>query len=281
MIGRRGGAFALVLAAMPVAAAWAAPTAQELAAVSEAEQRGAEMFAYDQAAWHATDRFQEDIGRRGTSIDALQAQGLGGYIVEPDAGGVLLTTFYGQRDGRRFAIARYTVNGSTVMAGGFVEADGDRGLSLLAGRMIDAREKAMAARREPNHGLCSQSPANSLVLPPRPDGTLSVYILTSTVTADVYPAGGHYRFDFDAGGKLVGERRFMNSCFDIDSRMKDGKRPAGVFVTHLLDPQPTEIHAFVSRNIPVKLSVATVGNNAIWDVSQGHIAYVRDIPRKN
>jgi hypothetical protein len=53
------------------------PTSAELASADEAERRGAEMFAYDQAAWHATDRFQEDIRRSGASVEALMAQGLG------------------------------------------------------------------------------------------------------------------------------------------------------------------------------------------------------------
>lgn len=274
----RGLAFAITIA--PVVAS-ATPTAAELVTASEAEQRGDEMFAYDQAAWHATDRIQADIRRRGSSVDVLTAQGLKGYIVEPGESGSLLATFYGEREGRRFAIARYIVAGSTVTGGGFVEADSGRDLSLLAQRMIDAREKAVAAMLKPDHGLCSESPANTLVLPPRGDGKLPVYILTSTIERDIYPAGGHYRFDFDIDGKLVGERRFMKSCFDLDYRPKDGVQPEVVFLTHLLDRQPTEIHAFVSRNVPFRLMVLTVPSGAIWGIGNGHIEYVSDVPGNN
>jgi hypothetical protein len=106
-------------------------------------------------------------------------------------------------------------------------------------------------------------------------------VLTSTDVAGIYPAGGHYRFDFDTTGKLVSERRFMNTCFDLDYRArKDGNRLEAMVLTHLLDPQPTEIHAFVSRNIPIPLLIITVSNEASWHVVQGHIEYARDVDQE-
>ena len=272
---------ALAMAFAPLDAS-ATPTSAEYAAARVSEQRGEEMFAYDQAAWHATDRIQEDMRRRGLSLDALQAKGMQGYIVEPGEGGTLLATFYGEIDGQRFAIASYTVTGSTVTGGGFIEADGVKGLSLLAQRMIDARQKAVKAMHKPDHELCSQSPPNTLVLPPQVhDGALPVYVLTSTTESDMYPAGGHYRFDFGSNGKLIGERRFMKSCFNLDYSPKDGIRPEILVLTHLLDPQPTEVHAFVSRNVPFQLVIVTTPNQSMWRVGHGQIEYVSDVPDKN
>ncbi len=261
-------------------AALAKPSAEELVAASAAEARGEAMFAYDRAAWHATDKFQEDLRRQGIDLAKLVAQGFKGYIVEPDEGGQLLTSFYAQRDGRSFALARYQVTGGTVSGGGFVEPDGAATLSLLALRMIDAREKAIQQMALPDHGLCSKSPPNTLVLPPQVDGSIPVYVLTSTATDGVYPAGGHYRFEYDADGNLSGERRFMNSCFQIEYRSKDGNTPKVLFLTHLLDPQPTEIHVFVQLNIPVSLGVMTVANRALWSVEAGKVRYVQDIPKE-
>lgn len=272
---------ALATAFAPLNAS-AIPTSAEYAAASASEKRGEEMFAYDQAAWHATDRVQEDMRRRGVSLDALKGQGMQGYIVEPGDGGSLIATFYGEIKGQRFAIARYTVTGSTVTGGGFIEVDGVKGLSLLAQRMIDSRQKAVEAMHKPDHELCSQSPPNTLVLPPRgDDGALPVYILTSTTESDTYPAGGHYRFDFDSNGKLIGERRFMKTCFNLDYRPKDGIRPEMLFLSHLLDSQPTEVHAFVSRNVPFQLVIVTMPNRSMWRVGNGHIEYVSDVPDKN
>lgn len=270
-----GGLFLSVLSS----AGFAKPSVDELAAASAAEVRGDAMFAYDQAAWHATDKFQEDLRRQGVDLAKLAAQGFKGYIVEPGEGGQLLASFYAQRDGRSFALARYRVTGSTVSGGGLVEPDSTATLSLLALRMIDAREKAIQQMALPDHALCSNSPANTLVLPPQADGSVPVYVLTSTAVGGVYPAGGHYRFDYDADGKLSGERRFMKSCFPIDYRSKDGNTLKAVFLTHLLDPQPTEIHVFVQRNIPISLMVGTVSNNAMWSVEAGKVRYVRDFPK--
>jgi hypothetical protein len=252
----------------------AAPSAQELAAAVESERRGLEMYAYDQAAWHGTDRFQADVAAAGGS-DFLRQRGYRGYIVEPVSGG-LQAVFYRERDGRLTAIARYSVSGSKVTGGGIVALGAEEKMTPLALRMVDALAKAREAMAKPDHGLCSNTPPNSVVLS-QPDGTLSAYILTSTHDANIYPAGGHYRFDFNAAGTLVAERKFMNSCFPINFKdVPRGKEPALLVLSHLLDPQPTEIHAFVSRNIPVALAVMTVSNDLIWAVGGGRVQFLRD-----
>ena len=253
--------------------ACADPSAGERVAVAEAELRGTEMYDYDQAAWHATDSFRADLERSGGGTD-----GLAGYVVEPSGDGQLLTTFYGDRKGVRLAFATYWVSGNQVVRGGIVPPDGASGLSLVATRMISAREVAIRAASKGDHGLCSGSPPNTLVLPPRTDGTIPVYLLTSTTDAATYPAGGHSRFDIGADGKLSNERRFMKSCFPLNFAPRGDSRPAGVFLTHLLDAQPTEVHVFVSLNIPVTLMVGTVSNRQIWAVNHGKVRYVGPIP---
>ena len=259
----------------------AEPTSSEQAAVAKAEARGGQMYDYDQAAWHTTDKFREDMEARSLSFEQVKALGAEGYIVEPGENGALITTFYGVKDDRRFAIARYTTSSDGSIAGGFIEPNSAQKLSLLADHMVDAREKAMAAMANSDFRLCSESPANTLVLPPDNKGVISVYILTSTDMAGVYPAGGHYRFDYDAEGNRIAERRFMNTCFPLDTRPKGGQSPEMVFLTHLLDPQPTEIHVFVSKNIPVPLVVGTVSSKRIWGVIQGRIEYIRDMEPKD
>lgn len=254
----------------------AAPSAQELAAAVESERRGLEMYAYDQAAWHSTDRFLADVAAAGGN-DFLRQRGYRGYVVEPVPGG-LRALFYGERDGRLTAIARYSVSGSKVTGGGIVALGAAEEMTPLALRMIAALAKAREAMAKPDHGVCSRTPPNSVVLS-QPDGTLSAYILTSTDDAGIYPAGGHYRFDFDAAGTLVAERKFMNTCFPINFKnIPQGKEPALLVLSHLLDPQPTEIHAFVSRNIPVALAVMTVSNDLIWAVGGGRVQFLREGP---
>ena len=234
------------------------------------------MFAYDQAAWRATDRFRADLAAARISNEALVAANLRGYIAEPGDGGGVLVTFYGQSADTRWAYARYLYGEGKVSGDGILAEGVDRALSPLALRIAAAREKAIAEMRKPEHGLCSNTPPNTLVVPVGNQGATAAYVLTSTNDAKSYPAGGHYRFDFDAAGNLTGERRFMKSCFPVDWREKDGIRPEILFVTHFLDPQPTEIHAFVSRNVPISLGVITISNKAIWSITGGQIRYEQD-----
>ena len=266
-----------LLGAIAAYPAFAAPSDMEFAAAADAERRGAQMFAYDQAAWRATDRFQADLAAARISNEALVTANLQGYIAEPADGGGVLVTFYGRRDDTRWAFARYLYADGKVSGRGILAEGVDRALSPLALRIAIVREKAITEMRKPEHGLCSDSPPNTLVVPVGNGGGTSAYVLTSTNDAKSFPAGGHYRFDFDASGNLTGERRFMKSCFPIDWREKDGNRPEIFFVTHLLDPQPTEIHAFVSQNIPIALGVITISNNSIWAITGGQIRYVQDV----
>jgi hypothetical protein len=246
-------------------------SAQQAAAVAQAEGRGAQMFAYDRAAWLASDAFQKDAQGR---LDGLIARGLAGYVVEPGEGDALLVTFFGHRNGAFFALARYTVAGRAATGGLTVD---EPALSPLALRLADARDKAVEAMGRPGHGLCTTSPPNTLVLP-LADGAIAAYVLSSTTDAASYPAGGHYRFDFDARGTLVGERAFMKSCITLSSRDAAGGKTQAAFVSHLLDPQPTEIHAFVSRNLPVPLIVVTVENRQIWGLDRGRITPMGPVP---
>lgn len=253
----------------------ARPSDQEMEAAEVAEERGAAMFAYDQAAWHATDRFRADLqaGGRDLADPALQ---LRGYVVEPD-GAKLLVTFYGEQEGGLAARARYFVQSGERVDGGMLGTAENRALSALALRLIAARDVAIARMSMPDHALCSDSPANTLVLPPDPAGVIHAYVLTSTIDARIYPAGGHYRFDVGANGALVGERGFMKACFPLDIAKARKDKASLLFLTHLLDPQPTEIHAFVSRNVPLPLIVGTVSNRAMWSVANGQVTYLRDI----
>jgi len=250
------------------------PSEAELAAAHEAELRGAEMYRYDQAAWHATDRFRADLAAAGIESSSMPERGVRGYLVEPADGTALAVTFYGEDAQGRWAYARYRYDDGPISGEGLLPDGSRQPISPLANRMADARGRAITEAMKPGHDLCSDSPANTLVLPAA-GGGLSVYLLTSTRESKVYPAGGHYRFDFSPAGDLVGERRFMKSCFPLNFGERDGKRPEMVFLTHLLDPQPTEIHAFVSRNIPLPLAIGAVSSREIWVAYRGKVQFVR------
>jgi hypothetical protein len=268
------GTALLLLAAVP-SAAWTKPSAAETAAAAAAEQRGLQMYAYDQAAWKATDRFKVDVAKAG-GVPKLRERGLRGYVVEPLPDG-LQVVFYGVKDDRTFVLARYLVADQRVTGDGILKPDATNDMSPLGLRMVAALAKAGEEMVKPDHGVCSKTAPNSLVLP-QDDGSLAVYILTSTIDPNLYPAGGHYRFDFDAYGQLKGERRFMTGCFPIDLKARPkSDKPALLALTHELDPQPTEIHSFVSQNVPIPMAVVTTSNRHLWLVAKGKISYIRDM----
>lgn len=247
---------ALTLGALaPIAAAEV--TEAEKAANAEAMALGKLIYQYDQAAWHSTDAL------RG-AINPADYPDLGGWVVEPHGENRLLVTYFGQREGPRYALFRYVVEGSTVVEGGPVPKGTDSALSPLANRLVDARDAAAKRFTEEGLSLCTNSNANSVVLPPDSGGRIRVYLMSPSVTAGVFPLGGHYRFDIDEAGKVVSWRPFLKSCVMLDSRPDETmKKKAFFVVSHLLDPQPTEIHYFVRYNVPIDMGIVMT-NQDIW-----------------
>lgn len=108
-------------------------------------------------------------------------------------------------------------------------------------------------------------------------------MLTAPTTNDNYPLGGHYRFTYGADGALLSHRRFLNSCFAVPlqggaAQLPDGGRATGIVVTHLLDDFPTEIHFFVSRNIPLAMIVGTINSGTMWTIQDGVMAGTAPLP---
>lgn len=262
----------LIAAATMAAPALADPTAQQLAAAKEAEARGAEIYAYDQAAWHSTDRFVIDLRKVKLTLEQVSAQGVRGYVVEPTEKGLLLVTYYAQKDGRTWAFARYWMAGSSVRRGGLVKPGEDDALSALALKLVELRAKGVAAAGESKSFYCGMGNPNTVVLSPRADGTYPVYVMSAATQAGRFPAGGHSRFDFDGAGKLVAHRAFTKGCIDVDTAAIP-KGAEGFGVSHSLDPQPTEVHVFVSYNVPVKLFVIIEPGKELWEIERGKVVF--------
>jgi hypothetical protein len=241
-------------------------------AMKQAVTRGRQIYLYDQAAWHATDRFLADWGDQPTDW-------LRGYFVEADEGGRLTTVFFGEQDGRLVEVARYRVDGSAVVGGGLHDAAARVDLSPLGLRKIEARRAAVDEAVRQDYGLCNRSQANTVILPPDDGGVISVYLMTAPTENDSYPIGGHYRIDIEADGKVASTRRFLNTCFTANYGApreggNAGNRPVMLTLSHLLDPQPTEIHVFASYYIPIGLMLVTTQNELAWSVERGRVGYV-------
>jgi hypothetical protein len=240
---------AVMAAVLPMESASAKVTEAEVADNAEAMATGKLLYAYDQAAWHSTDALM-------TLINPADYPDLRGWIVEPHDDNMLLVTYFGQRDGPRYAVVRYVMRGSTVVKGGLVPAEADASLSSLANRLADARDAATERFSNERLGLCTEGAPNSVILPPDKDGRVRVYIMSSSTTAGVFPLGGHYRFTVGPDGQVESWRPFLKSCMTVDTRPSgEMKEKTAFLVSHLLDPQPTEIHYFVRYNLPLDLGV--------------------------
>jgi hypothetical protein len=253
---------ALAVLATPAAAQRAIPTA-DLAKVSA---RGSAIYAFDQAAWHTTDTM---IARH--LPDAVM-HAIRGWVVEPH-GDALRVTYFGMDGDKPYAIyiADYghdTVTDERMPAAG----DADRALTPLAARLAAARITAVAAGD--TIPRCIDKPYNTVTLPPEADGTIPVYLLTPQTVNDRYPMGGHHEIDIAADGSVAAKRDFTHSCLEIGPA--EGERPgktAMLFITHLLDPHPTEIHVFTSLSAHYPVLVGT-GATEVWSVEGARIGKI-------
>lgn len=240
----------------------AEPSIDQLSAVREAESRGAEIYAYDRAAWHSTDRFQDDLNKRAWTLADVQKKGLAGYIVEPADGKILLVSYYGVQEGKAFAMARYWVRDDKVEHGGFLEDGDDAALSSLAQKLVKARSAVLGVALEQRPLRCTTGNFNTVVLPPRADGSIPVYLLSSAVEPGIFPAGGHHRYVMGENGEILSSRAFSKGCVNIGSS-DASKRLTSFVLSHGLDPQPTEMHVFLNRVMQIPLVIITVGNRDV------------------
>ncbi|WP_277967656.1 hypothetical protein [Sphingomonas echinoides] len=228
-------------------------------ALERASQRGALLYAYDQAAWHGTDDMLAKLTDPSNTI--------GGYIVDGPATNPRLIFF--DKAGRKAVyVAAFRAN--RLVEGRVLGAAENVALSELDRRMLLALASARAAiLTDSSVRACSSKPFNTVVLPPDSvDGAISVYFLTPQTSGKAIPFGGHYEVDVDASGKAGSIRHFTNSCLDMPTQpqLPSGAKPEVMFITHSLDPVPTEIHVFNSLVLGKRVLVGIPSTNTIWPI---------------
>lgn len=237
----------MMLAFAPaIAQTQTSPTQQTDAQLAANMARGDLLYAYDQAAWHVTDAALAAMPK--DAKDRLK-----GFVVTPDAAGYR-TTFFGGDATRPFRLYSAVWTGREVRDAQLYPVDGSVPVSGEEARLIGARTIALA-----NPGklaVCTKAAPNVAVIPgSRPEDPISVYVLSSMTTMGEVPLGGHHRIDVK-DGKVVARRQFAKSCIGYSTKqMPKGAQPAAFVITHLLDPVPTEIHAFSLHYMPVPLAI--------------------------
>lgn len=220
------------------------------AAINHAIARGRLIYAYDQAAWVATDELLRQIP------DPKDA-GISGWVVESRPQG-LRVVFLRRSGPKPTAAFTVDVNGRAIVATHRLEPGEDATLSEADLAMVAALDVAV---RQPL-ARCVDEPFNAVVLPPSPDdGVVPVYILTPQVKAAEYPVGRHYELDVAKDGRIVSQRAFTKSCLAMSSPPDS----VGLMVPHFLDRTPTEIHVWLSLWARKPVYVAT-GPDVLWVV---------------
>ena len=248
----------------------AAQTAEEQAQLDWVVQRGRLLFEIDRAAWVTTDDLRE-------RVPDLAAAGIRGWTVESDDAGYNVIYYAGDRDARVAAYGARVENNRVVAAE--LRPEGSRPpLTPIQRRIANARD---VIERDVLHDLrfCARANPNLAIIPPdEPDGPIDVYVLTPQVQTGVWPAGGHHRVTLSAEGAILASRQFTNSCVDLGSGPSDREIPVALFVTHLLDPVPTEIHVFTSLTSQLPLGVGMESPDRTWWVAGDRIELDRGQP---
>jgi hypothetical protein len=259
----------LVASVPSSATAQTALTPADQAAIRQASDRGAMIYAYDQAAWQGTDDMLAKIPH--------PEQAVGGWIVDGPAAAPELV-FFDKDQAHPHAVYVADFKDNRLVSSRVLGASDNTSLSADRVRLIHARAIAIAALEAGKVPRCSGSPYNTVVLPPAAPGEpVLVYILTPQTNNATIPFGGHYLIPVSAEGKAGEIRHFAKSCAVFPMTQKGKGTPEAAFITHLLDPTPTEIHVFSSLTLHLPVYVGTT-DKRVWEVAGDRISLVDPKP---
>jgi hypothetical protein len=247
-----------------LAAAQGSPDAAPGLSLQRAVERGKAMYLYDRAAWVTSD----DLIAR---LPIERAPEIGGWVVSPTVNGVHVD-YFGKDGNADRAVYAADVNGGTVINATIYPIKAE---PLLKEPALQMAHALRAAWVEMGHHSgwqpCTNARFNTIVLPPERDGTVPVYFLTPQTQTGSFPFGGHYEVDIAADGGAIYSRAFTRSCIMMTKPpLSGGATPAALFLTHLLDPHPTEVHVFEQYYVGVPVFVGT-GPKSVWKVEDGRV----------
>ena len=260
----RSAPLALITACLLCGAS--APSTTAETTVQRVARRGITMFWYDRAAWVSSDDLL-------AKLPANRRSEIGGWIVSPSTNGLHVDYFGKAVDRVVYAVE---VSGQVLSDAKVFPVDAEPVLREPALRMAHALIAARAEMaRHADWRSCAAAAFNTIVLPPETDNAIPVYFLTPQTENGSFPFGGHYEVDVAPDGHVASTRAFSRSCITLTKDAQPtGANPAALVVTHLLDPQPTEIHVFEQLYVGVPLFVGITSPRSMWKVENGKVTQV-------
>ena len=174
-----------------------------------------------------------------------ESAGIAGWIAVPEGNGVTVT-FYAEGEGEAppGAVYRASILGGRVVSRDVFLGASRPPLGRLQARMAGARRAAAGQ----DHRPCGAEQFNYFVIPPAAaDAPIDVYQISPQAARGRYPVGGHFKTQIAADGSIASTRGYTNACLDLAvPDLASGARARPLAITHLLDPMPTEIHAFLA-----------------------------------
>lgn len=226
-------------------------------AIDVAETKGAALFRHERAASIALGHLMKE---RGFKSDKRVV----GWVTEEKDDNTLVT-FVGGREGEPpLALYRVTVDKKSKVASA-VRLKTPEALTEYESGAAAARRLALASGFE----TCAEK-YDAVALPTETgaDRTWAVFLIPGASKPNAVPLGGTHRVDTDwYAENVLGKRAYARSC----AALANDNATAALYVTHPLDPQPTEAHVFWSLWANKPLIVNTTADDLMWAIEAGQI----------
>lgn len=230
------------------------------------EALGVRIYRHDRAAALATDAL---LAKRKYRNDKRVA----GWLTEAREDAVLVSFVSGRNDEAPAILYQITVPDADASRLKPEAFDPPKALSPSQHSALLARKTVLASQFE----ACTPS-YNTVVLPSSSgEPGWSVFLLPSSADAKRIPFGGAHRMEVSGDGTSITQsRKYTNSCiaFERSSKPRNADE-ALLFVSHLLDPAPTELHIWLNLMIGKPVMVMTTPNRSAWVVEKARISFVR------
>jgi hypothetical protein len=228
---------------------------EELAQITE---RGRALYAYDQAAWHATDAVVTTQPTKGED---------GRYIARKTEAGWIAAFGHLSEARDAFLIAHLASQGKTPQEFSvehFTTPKADTGFYFAAAKAVDLELKDFQG----------ENVQYNVAVLPASEGQVYVYVLPAQTKNSVYPLGGDERYTVSSDGNtLIAKHRMHHSILNFDTNdPQTAKIVAGYHVHVLSDvPEDSDVFYVLTRRPPIPEFIGVDGKLRFQIMEDGSI----------